>query len=331
MEVASTPWAFGWDGHLATERHTKMRRVIFRMICHSAAVILLLSTPCAAQRYPLFVHYELLYEVGISQNNFANDQQHKKLQNSKYLPCYYYGDGGLELSISPAFLERFISRGFTRQSLCLGLVSETRYNPETGERLPTYIVVNSQANKDLKDHDLHMNNDITHELPLDLPDCFRNGNPYSDCQFKFGRLTGKKLTVEETDIYHRLGAAYDMLAATFLSKTKTKDGQDFFDVDNGKIIETYDGMGGSLARAWDCLFECETPEESGISELLLRYSSATFWARSSNFPRGYGYALDAEGGAGEDADPASVRAALQAVEKQNVSAEELGRVLAGKH
>jgi len=53
---------------------------------------------------------------------------------------------------------------------------------------------------------------MTGEMPLDLPNCFRNGTPYNDCVFRFGRKTGKTLTAAETAIYAELGAAIDKSA-----------------------------------------------------------------------------------------------------------------------
>jgi hypothetical protein len=315
---------------------TRRQFSISRIVCCLTAALFGSSSPSVAQQYPLVLTYGPLREVGISAENYIGrtDQTlDSAASSSSPLPysCYYYGDGGYDISLSSSFLARFTSRGFSRQSACLGLVSESKYNPETGQRLPTYIIVNPAYLKGKPNpHDTFFNVS-PHEHPLDLPNCFRNGNPYTDCQFRFGRLTGKKLTEQETNIYHKLGEVYDSLAPNFLSKLKTKDGDDFFDVKDGKIVEE----DGWLLRAGWCPFtvvDCDKfDSENGIDEFLLRYSSATFWARSTSFPRGYGYALDAEGGAGEDADPASVKAALLELARHKITAEELTRVLAERH
>jgi hypothetical protein len=310
---------------MLTKRQLSISYIIFCL----TAVLFGSSNPSVAQQYPLILTYEPLWEVGISAMSYSEG-------NYPDLPhgCYYYGDGGYTISLSSSFLERFISRGFSRQSACLGLVSQSKYDPETGRRLPTYIIINPVHLKGGKPTpQFETEFDVSpHEHPLDLPNCFRNGNPYTDCQFRFGRMTGKKLTAEETNIYHQLGEAYDRRAPNFLSKTKMtdekdplRDGSDFYDVRGGKIVEEFEG---NLLRAFDELFDTGDPEGSGIDEHLLRYSSATFWARSPSFPRGYGYALDAVGGAGEDADPATVKAALQGLAKHKITAEELKRVLA---
>ena len=96
------------------------------------------------------------------------------------------------------------------ESVCLGLVSQTRYDPETGRRLPTYIIADEQeVTRQLREHGELSEGSITEEMPLDLPGCFRNGTPYNDCVFRFGRKTGKVLTAAETATYAELGAALD--------------------------------------------------------------------------------------------------------------------------
>ena len=60
---------------------------------------------------------------------------------------------------------------------------------------------------------------VSDELPLDLPDCFMNGTPYTDCDFKFGRKTGKALKPSQTETYRRLGAALDKMVGAETKKT----------------------------------------------------------------------------------------------------------------
>ena len=55
--------------------------------------------------------------------------------------CYAYGDGGYMISINDAFLKNYTDRGFSLNSMCMGLMSGIRFDPETGDHLPTYIVV----------------------------------------------------------------------------------------------------------------------------------------------------------------------------------------------
>ncbi len=56
--------------------------------------------------------------------------------------CYSYNDeGGYWFSVSDEFLAHYKAKGFTRESLCLALVSFPYFDPETGERMPTFAVL----------------------------------------------------------------------------------------------------------------------------------------------------------------------------------------------
>ena len=59
--------------------------------------------------------------------------------------CYYYGAGGQLIRVSHERLVRYRNKGFTLDSLCLGLMSSTLFDPETGKRLPTYIVAKAES------------------------------------------------------------------------------------------------------------------------------------------------------------------------------------------
>ena len=96
------------------------------------------------------------------------------------------------------------------QAVCLGLVSETHYDPETGQ-FPTYIIIYKREEL-VENKNASEAGTLTEEMPFDLPDCFKNANPYSDCKFLFGRKTGKVLSKKETKIYKELGATLDRSA-----------------------------------------------------------------------------------------------------------------------
>src|SRR5260370_24276062 len=48
--------------------------------------------------------------------------------------------GNAKLSVSDRLLEYFRARGFTLESLCLGLSSKVRFDPESGMQLPLAFV-----------------------------------------------------------------------------------------------------------------------------------------------------------------------------------------------
>src|SRR5215470_3595265 len=83
-------------------------------------------------------------------------------------PNKCYGD----VSISNEFLDRFRSKGFSLEALCLAITSPwVQYHPETGKPLP-----------------------VSKDFLLEVPDCFRNGTPFLDCKFNYDHSGGQKLT-----------------------------------------------------------------------------------------------------------------------------------------
>jgi hypothetical protein len=263
------------------------------------ALLVSISATLHAADYPIvFTSTATVRGLGISVATITSAPRH--FQNK----CYFYGEGGYLVSISNEFLARFKHRGFTVQSVCLGLVSETRYDPETGYRLPSYIIADKEAiAKDQREHgEIVSFGAVTEELPLDLPDCFRNGAPYSDCKFRFGRKTGKALSAAETDIYAQLGAALDKKTRALIAAQSSQRSNEFLDDTYGSETRGFRRIAGEFS-------------DGSVQERLQRYSSATFWARSLGFPRGYGYALDADGSADPSVSPATVKTAIEGLVK----------------
>jgi hypothetical protein len=57
--------------------------------------------------------------------------------------CYDLNTGSFgyrPISISDDLLDTYTAKGFTLETLCIALVSQARFDPETGERLPTYVL-----------------------------------------------------------------------------------------------------------------------------------------------------------------------------------------------
>jgi hypothetical protein len=67
--------------------------------------------------------------------------------------------------------------------------------------------------------------------------------------------------------------------------------------------------------------------DAGVPEELRRYSSASIWVRLSALPRGYGYGLDADGGAGPDVNPAALRAASSGMLRPQIDPQRLRQIL----
>jgi hypothetical protein len=267
------------------------------------------SLPCQAQSadYPVvFTSSATLRKLGIA---VAFGDAPKPFNNK----CYYYGDGGYLISISDEFLSRFVAKGFTLQSTCLGLISETHYDPESGRRLATYMIIDRELIKQRSEEP----GAATEELPLELPSCFKNANPYADCVFNYGRKTGKKLSGEETETYRRLGAAVDAILADQVRRSPTPKEEFYGSSDGEALIAGYRKYAGQGLPS-------DGPQ---LDEKLERYSSLSLWIRSSTLPRGYGYALDADGAAGPSLSAAAMDAAIGGLSKSQISTDDLKRAL----
>ena len=208
------------------------------------------------------------------------------------------------LSLSDDFVLKFAKRGFTLNSLCLAIASGVRYDPETGRRLPTFILADAPA---LKENDA---SSYTNEIPLDVPNCFRFGRPYSNCKFVFDPKTGAKLGSDLTKRYADLGRKIDQHVAKAMAAGKwSKTCAD---------VQMHDG---SIERLQDCKMETDREgwlQNDGIISFNLSGKSEDpltideTWEKqrmidvSPVFPEGYGYALYAPTGVG---GPAPVEAA----------------------
>jgi hypothetical protein len=135
----------------------------------------------ASPKFPLiFYPPESAAQAGL-----AHDTEKQTFETA----CYYFHQGGaFNISISAELLAHYVQRGFSRRSLCMALISGIRFDPETGHRLATYVVVYLLASNDQPE------GDIAQELPLAIPSCFARALPYSDCTWNFDPLTGKRLS-----------------------------------------------------------------------------------------------------------------------------------------
>jgi hypothetical protein len=274
----------------------------------AAAVCLGTTAICRADDYPaIFTSATELKKTGLY-NPFGDDTN-AALKNK----CYYYGDGGYAISLSDEFLARFLRQGFTLQSACLGLISTTHYDPETGRRLATYMVIDkkSVAKRAFDD------GAATEELPFELPPCFKNANPYGDCTFRYGRITGKQLTDAQTNAYKQLGAAVDAVMAKAIQGIPDKE-ELYGSGDGEELIKGFRKQNGDNLPA-------------DIDEPLRQYSSFSIWVRSSKFPHGYGYALDADGAAGPSLSAQAMNAAINGLSKSQISADAIKRALDASH
>lgn len=204
---------------------------------------------------------------------------------AKHYPtrCYYYGDGGWDISISNSLLEYYRSLGFSRRSACMALVSGIRFNPETGQRLATYILLNPQ---EFENGQPNGPDSVSDELPLSLPRCFSRGLPYADCKWKYNPRTGKQLSAAEVAAIKAIGDHVQ----EFLEDPTVRHDFKYMASDDSPFTKGMIMVGAAQ----------HLPEKTDIA----------FYDYSAEFPKGYGYALYADGSAGPSAKAEVVKAAL---------------------
>jgi hypothetical protein len=110
------------------------------------------------------------------------------------LPNSCAAAGAPELSVSDEMLAAFKSRGFSVLSLCIGLVSYSRFDPQTGKPMPIAEIAGHG------------------EIPLNLPNCFHRAMPFSDCRFQFDHLWGGKHDQPRVKDLSAVGSAIDVIA-----------------------------------------------------------------------------------------------------------------------
>lgn len=278
----------------------------------------------ARDQYPIvFDSVQKLKRYGIALIGIGSDDRSLHFRTR----CYYYGDGGWDLSVSDQFLEFYKSVGFSRRSACLALISGVRFNPETGKRLATYVLIDRKLLKS-------RNNEpsaASIELPLSLPACFAGGTPYSDCKWNFDPLTGKKLSANSpVHSDRRLGCRGDAKLKRFCGNPwsygeAARHVEAFLSKPNSECASSVvsskepDRQFITGMITGQCSFVAEyDPSPDALENALIAWNTgASLYDYSSEFPKGYGYALYADGGAGPSASPASVAAALNGQKPQS--------------
>ena len=280
-----------------------------RWLLQSFIMIVFAVTPAMAQsdiKYPIVFAFgdTTLQKLGISGVTEYGDERDMRLTPHR---CYSYGGDGNGKAISDAMLARHKARGFSLESTCLGLVSQARFDPETGRRLPTYIAaneedlrtalkgraLNSVPKNELKEW-LTDSGFFSEEQPFSVPSCFKDGAPYSDCNWHFDIMSGKSLTPETTRRFLEFGRALEAGMARALRGEKKACKSDDEQWPCGKPRATYEEgfmapdakfIGQTLAKHVDAAL---------LPKKLTQGTVATFLDISTAFPRGFGYALNAE-------------------------------------
>jgi hypothetical protein len=250
------------------------------MRCSRAALVLICAVyvglsvgssrlNAAGPRFPLiFYPPESAAQAGL-----AHDTEKQTFETA----CYHFHQGGaFNISISAELLAYYVQRGFSRRSLCMALVSGIRFDPETGHRLATYVVVYMLASRDQPE------GDIAQELPLAIPSCFARALPYSDCTWNFDPLTGKRLNAALTQRFKAFGQKLEGAIRAFKDRPheapRDECQDDPPDWPSTALCSYYrefvpDGLGGN-----------ELKKGAGIGDPYL-------FDLSDEFPEGFGYGL----------------------------------------
>jgi hypothetical protein len=113
--------------------------------------------------------------------------------------CPDIGAGYAGAGITATTMKRYRARGFNIRTLCMALTSgQVRFDPETGRRLPTYVVI---------DRNVDGVASISPEVPFEAPACFSRGvanfrglaatmSPLG-CSVKYHPWSGRKLSENE--------------------------------------------------------------------------------------------------------------------------------------
>jgi hypothetical protein len=107
--------------------------------------------------------------------------------------------GSTGLSVSNEMLAAFQARGFTLESLCLGLASDFRFDPNSGKPMPF---------ASLPDKSL---------VPLNLPNCFGRAVPFLDCNWSWEHFGGSKIDEREKASRRGVGETVDAIARNHIN------------------------------------------------------------------------------------------------------------------
>jgi hypothetical protein len=136
---------------------------------------------------------ELFSQFGIEVSPTLVDEKRTQLPELRH-KCFYIGDGHIEMALTEETFALYKKYGFNLNNLCMVLTSgQIRFDPETGKRLPTYVIDDKI--------------DITDELPFYAPPCFARGrltlkqfdaemNPLG-CKVNYHPWSGRPLNTRE--------------------------------------------------------------------------------------------------------------------------------------
>ncbi len=182
-----------------------------------------------------------------------------------------------QVTLSDKLIRHFAEAGFSKAALCLAITSDIRYDPETGRQLPLAHVA--------KIGELELDR-LFNAFPLNLPPCFRNGTPRTDCKSNYDWYYGT-----EEDREERPGLTRVDVRAQFKNYKKLAAGADegvFFSFESGSgpDILTTDpyirafSVSTSLPNGFGYSLRCcegDDPEAEDV-DLATYRTKPTFWS-----------------------------------------------------
>jgi hypothetical protein len=140
---------------------------------------------------------------------WISSRQKKACEGIKSQPhkCFSVGAGHLGIDLSEQAFAPYRSKGFDLKNLCMVLTSgQIRFDPETGQRLPTYVIIHHY-----RQNDGTISNFASDELLFYAPPCFARGkitrgNLFAQmkplgCTVEYHPWSGRKLSSEESRFF----------------------------------------------------------------------------------------------------------------------------------
>ena len=249
----------------------------------------LVAPPALADDYPIvFESAQEARKIGFVIQGYGPGGETVRPER---INCYDYGSATYILTMSKQVLRAFEQRSFTLQSLCFGLVSLARFDPESGQRMPTFIVIDRAAaiedlngnNGEIDDNTTVSRNFATPEIPLSLPGCYARGVPLLDCQWRFNPNTGEALPGDVAAQLGELGQQIDQVI-----KAKI----------DGGLIPTAAARPGAVIETHDNIHPVIDLNEGNWLQDVRRIVRPMQFDISEGFQQRYGYALKTDGSGG---------------------------------
>jgi hypothetical protein len=143
--------------------------------------------------------------------------------------------GNARLSVPAQLLEHFKGRGFTLESVCLGLSSRVRFDPETGSQLPLAFVPEIRGDR------------YDQEFPLNLPLCFRNAVSDLECDYKFDSWWGNRLDRHDLTSRREFSQKFDAMVRQHIQRNRISGVFKVEDLGQGLFTSSYEWLLASSA------------------------------------------------------------------------------------